>query len=239
MIRRMSARLVPLRFLALLLVSLLCASVDAATSIHAGVYVKLLPGKEFCTDYHAYRDPQGDPVLVTFQHRCIDPRLAGISTKLYAPSSAAFKRGPEIPLRDNIDTFGDISQIFFYAEQTGTYKMCFLLPLRKPAMRFEMSFSAANDIVEPPKLEDGAVVVDKPPEMADYADRLRMLNLSVETTVDELRMYQTRRYFFDHTVNSAFYLCILSVVLNMFIALGLSVWSKRYLEQYFIKQKIA
>ncbi|GET93655.1 hypothetical protein, conserved [Leishmania tarentolae] len=217
----------------------LCASVDAATSMHAGVYVKLLPGKEFCIDYHAYRDPQSDPVLVTFHHRCIDPRLAGITTKLYEPSSEPLKRGAEVPLSEHIDTFGDISQIFFYAEKTGTYKMCFLLPLRKPPMRFEMSFSAADDIVEPPKVEDDAFVVDKPPEMADYADRLRMLNLSVETTVDELRMYQTRRYFFDKTVNSAFYVCLFSVLLNIVIAVGLTVWSERYLKRYFVKQKIA
>ncbi|CAG9584110.1 conserved hypothetical protein [Leishmania major strain Friedlin] len=230
------------RVLGLLTVCLLCAlcaRVVAAASMHAGVYAKLLPGKEFCADYHAYRDPQSDPVPVTFHHRCIDPRLAGITTKLYGPSSEPLKRGPEIPLSETIDTFGDISQIFFYAEKTGIYKMCFLLPLKKPAMRFEMSFSAANDIVEPPKVEDGAFVVDKPPEVADYADRLRMLNLSVETTVDELRMYQTRRYFFDKTVNSAFYVCVFSVLLNIAIAVGLTLWSERYLKRYFVKQKIA
>ncbi|KAG5464406.1 hypothetical protein LSCM1_00590 [Leishmania martiniquensis] len=230
------------RALALVVVCLLlalCASAAAATSVHSGVYVKLLPGKELCLDYHAFRDPQGDPVLVTFQHRCIDPHLAGIMAKLYAPSAEAFQRGPEIPLSDTIDTFGDISQLFFHAEETGTYKLCLLLPLRKPAMRFEMSFSAANDVVEPPKVEDDAFVVDKPPELADYADRLRMLNVSLETTVDELRMYQTRRYFFEKTVNSAFYMCICSVLLNIFLAVGLSVWSERYLEQYFVKQKIA
>ncbi|KAI5691614.1 emp24 [Leishmania braziliensis] len=237
-----SAMMAALRVLALVVLCLLCGlctRVDGSKSLHAGVYVKLLPGKEFCADYHAYRDPQSDPVLVTFQHRCIDPRLAGIITKLYAPSREPLKRGLQIPLSENIDTFGDISQIFFHAEQTGTYKICFLLPLKKPAMRFEMSFSAVNDIVEPPKLEDDAFVVDKPPEMEDYADRLRMLNLSVETTVDELRMYETRRYFFDETVNSAFYLCIFSVLLNIVIAVGLTVWSERYLERYFVRQKIA
>ncbi|KAG5465142.1 hypothetical protein LSCM4_00594 [Leishmania orientalis] len=237
-----SAMTIALRIFALVAVCLLCAlcaSVDASTSVHAGVYAKLFPGRELCLDYHAYRDPQGDPVLVTFQHRCIDPRLAGIMTKLYAPSSEPFKRGPEIPLSDTIDTFGDISQLFFHAEHTGTYKLCLLLPLKKPAMRFEMSFSAANDVVEPPKVDDDAFAVDKPPELVDYADRLRMLNLSLETTVDELRMYQTRRYFLEKTVNSAFYLCISSVLLNIVIAVGLSVWSERYLEQYFVKQKIA
>ncbi|KAK7194049.1 emp24/gp25L/p24 family/GOLD [Novymonas esmeraldas] len=228
-----------LRLLLLCGLCLLATRSRAVISIHSGVYAKLLPGKEFCVDYHAYRDPQGDPVLVTFQHRCIDPRLAGISTKLYAPSSEPGKRGAEVALAENIDTFGDISQIFFYAERSGAYKMCFILPLMKPAMRFEMSFSAANDIVEPPTLEDDAFVVDKPPELSDYADRLRMMNVSVETTVDELRTYQMRRSLFEKTVNSALYLCIGSVALNIAIAAGLSIWSEKYLERYFVKQKIA
>lgn len=231
------------RSVGLVVAWLLCAlcvqEARAVTYLHSGVYVKLLPGKELCVDYHAYRDPQGEPVLVTLQHRCIDPRLAGISTRLYGPSTEKHKRGPELPLTEVLDTFGDTSPVTFYAEQTGTYKMCFVLPLMKPAMRFEMFFSAANDIVEPPKLEDDAFVVDKPPEMLDYSDRLKMMNVSVETTLDELRTYQTRRYFFDKTVNSAFYLCLSSVVLNVVIAVGLTMWSERYLERYYVKQKIA
>jgi hypothetical protein len=208
-------------------------------NLFSGVYVKLLPGKELCLNYNALRDPQEDPVTVAFQHRCIDPRLAGIRVKLYAPSTEPGKRGREVPLSETIDTFGESTQIFFKAEQTGTYKMCFLLPLMKPAMRFEMSFSAVNDVVEPPMLEDDAFVVDKPPEMRDYADRLHMINISIETTVDELRMYQARRSFFDHTTRSAFNLCLFSVLLNIVIAVGVSLWSERYLERYYVKQKIA
>lgn len=228
---------------ALLLVVLMAATTIASAAspynLFSGVYVKLLPGKELCLNYNAYRDPQEDPVTVAFQHRCIDPRLASIRTKLYAPSSEPGKRGAEVPLSEAPDTFGETTQIFFKAEQTGTYKMCFLLPLMKPAMRFEMSFSAVNDVVEPPTLEDDAFVVDKPPEMSDYDDRLRMLNISIETTVDELRMYQTRRSFFDHTTKSAFNLCLFSVLLNIVIAVGVSLWSERFLERYYVKQKIA
>ncbi|KPA81660.1 putative mitochondrial hypothetical protein [Leptomonas pyrrhocoris] len=230
--------------LALVLVALLALATGTASAgssyfLFSGVYVKLLPGRELCLNYNAYRDPQEDPVTVAFQHRCIDVRLATVRTKLYAPSAEPGKRGREIPLNEFVDTFGDNTQILFKAEQTGTYKMCFLLPLMKPAMRFEMSFSAVNDVVEPPTLEDDAFVVDKPPEVQDYADRLQMLNLSLETTVDELRMYETRRYFFDHTTRSAFNLCLLSVVLNIVIAVGVSLWSERYLEKFYVKQKIA
>lgn len=228
---------------ALVLLSTATTTVSAvganSYNLFSGVYVKLLPGKELCLNYNAYRDPQEDPVTVAFQHRCIDTRLAGIRTKLYAPGTEPGQRGPEIPLSEQLDTFGDNSQIFFKAEQTGTYKMCFLLPLMKPAMRFEMSFSAVNDVVEPPTLEDEAFVVDKPPEMDDYADRLHMINISLETTVDELRMYQARRSFFDHTTKSAFNLCLFSVVLNIVIAVSVSLWSERYLERYYVKQKIA
>lgn len=228
--------------LAVLLLVLSHASTVSASSqysLFSGVYVKLLPGKEFCLNYNAYRDPQEDAVTVAFQHRCIDPRLAAIRTRLYAPSSEPGQRGAQLPLDETLDTFGETTQIFFKAEQTGTYKMCFMLPLMKPAMRFEMSFSAVNDVVEPPTLEDDAFVVDKPPEMADYEERLRMINISIETTVDELRMYQTRRSFFDHTTRSAFNLCLMSVLLNIVIAVGVSLWSNRYLERYFVKQKIA
>ncbi|KPI90588.1 hypothetical protein ABL78_0348 [Leptomonas seymouri] len=224
---------------ALLALATFAASAPSPYTLFSGVYVKLLPGKELCVNYNAFRDPQEDPVTVAFQHRCIDPRLASIRTRLYAPSSEPGKRGREIRLAEEIDTFGDNTQIFFKAEETGTYKMCFLLPLMKPAMRFEMSFSAVNDIVEPPMLEDDAFVVDKPPEIEDYSDRLQMINISIETTLDELRMYQARRYFFDGTTRSAFNLCLLSVVLNIVIAIGVSIWSEKYLERYYVKQKIA
>ncbi|KAL7695582.1 emp24/gp25L/p24 family/GOLD [Lotmaria passim] len=239
----MAAASTRLFLVALTLLALTAAIAATASkspySLFSGVYVKLLPGKELCLNYHAYRDPQEDPVTVALEHRCIDPRLAEIRTRLYAPSSEPGKRGREIPLDDKLDTFGENTQIFFKAEQTGTYKMCFLLPLMKPAMRFEMSFSAVNDVVEPPMLEDDAFVVDKPPEMSDYAERLYMMNISLETTVDELRLYQARRSFFDHTTKSAFNLCLFSVLLNIVIAVGVSMWSERYLERYYVKQKIA
>lgn len=210
-----------------------------ALTTHSGVYTKLLPGKEFCINYDAHRDPQEDPVTVVLQHRCLDARLAGIRLTLYSPGKNPGERGAVVPLDDNLDTFGDIASIIFKAEETGTYTMCFILPKLKPPMRFEFKFVASNDLVEPPVLEDGAIVVDKPTEVLDYEDRLRMLNISIMTTMEELRLYQVSRFSFDDTASAVFNICIGSVVVNIALALIIGFFSDKYLKRYYQKQKIA
>lgn len=221
------------------LAALVLMAVCGSTTVASEVYVKLLPGREFCVNYEAFRNPEAEPAKVSFQHRALDPRLAGIRTTLYAPGSEPGQRGRELPLEGTLDTFGDVVSLFFDAEESGTYTLCFISPTRQPIMRFEMNFAASNDYVEPPTTEDGTIVVDKPTEVKDYDDRLHMLDVCVKTTNEELRMYQMRRFMFDHTMESTFYAVVASVLLNVVLAVGLSVWSEKYLERFFIKQKVA
>lgn len=220
--------------LVLLLLPLL-ALPTAATE----VYLKLLPAKELCVGHYVFRDPEGDPVKVSFTHRSLTPRLAALRLTAYAPSDSLDTRGAPIDLKDDgMDTYGDISSLFFDAETTGVYMVCIKTRLRTPILGMEMHFSASNDYVEPPVVDNGeAVVIDKPVEIADYDDRLKMLKLSVRTTRDELRMAETRRFMFDHTSRSIFNVTVGFSLFNLLLAVLLSWWSERFMERYYLKEK--
>lgn len=147
--------------------------------------------------------------------------------------------GERVQLDEGLNTFGQVTSLYFKATQSGIYTLCMRTPLRHPVVRFEVSFVATNDIVQPVQVEDGVPVVDKEVEMRDYDTRLHMLQTSLQSTVDELRMYQTRRFAFDLKTDKVFYLVLGSTLLNALFALLFSVYSQRYIRKSVMKLKIS
>ncbi|KEG11743.1 hypothetical protein DQ04_02321070 [Trypanosoma grayi] len=215
--------------LSLLLLLLLAASLQQAA---AEVYIKLLPGKELCLNYEGYRDPEEDPPLVDVRHRTLNPRAVNIRTRLYSPSGALTTP------TGRIDPYGTPSSFFFKVEETGTYRLCMRTPLSHPPLKMEMRFSGEKDLIAPTTTVEGAEVVDKPVEVEDYRDRLHMLDVSVEVTLDEVRMSENRLHMLDETMRSTYYRVVGMLALNVVVAVGLNVWAEKHLERYFVKKKI-
>ncbi|EPY29718.1 hypothetical protein AGDE_09893 [Angomonas deanei] len=205
----------------------------------AEVYFKLHPGKEFCLAYEALRDPESDPATVAFYYRIKDPRLLNIKTTLYSPSPNGERK-----TRTSVDLklsslSGDIRQAFFEARETGTYYVCMRIPLMQPIIRVTAGFQASNDVVPAREADDGALVIDKPPEIEDYTDRISFLETALKGIVDETRRFEARHSLVDDTINSALYLLIGSTVVNVIIIFIIFAFSEKLLERAFMKDKIA
>ncbi|RNF26885.1 uncharacterized protein Tco025E_00848 [Trypanosoma conorhini] len=198
----------------------------------AEVYIRLFPGKELCLNYEGYRDPEDDPPTVDLRHRGLDPRNVNIRTRLYNPS------GAQVVLSERIDPFGTPYSLFFKVTETGTYRVCMRTPLSHPPLRFEMRFVGENDLVDPTTTTEGVPVVDKPVDVEDYQARLKMLDLCVQVTLDEVRMGENRLHMFDDVTQLTYYLTAGMLFLNLALSIGLSVWAEKYLERYFMKKKI-
>ncbi|KAH9578209.1 GOLD domain [Trypanosoma melophagium] len=220
----------PLPLSLLLLLLLLLLLVDEVAG--SAVYVKLFPGREFCVSYEGRRDPEEDPPTVDIRHRALDPRNVNVRTRLYGPNGAQLLKG------DRIDPFGLPASIFFKVTETGTYRLCMRTPLSHPPLRFEMRFVGEKDLVEPATTTEGTEVVDKPVGVEDYKERLNMLDICVQVTLDEVRMSENRLYMLDEVTKSTYYRVVGMLILNVTLAIGLSVWAEKYLERYFTKKKL-
>ncbi|RNF05945.1 hypothetical protein TraAM80_04281 [Trypanosoma rangeli] len=200
--------------------------------VAAEVYIKLLPGKELCLNYEGYRDPEDDPSIVDLRHRGLDPRSVNIRTRIYNPS------GEQGVLNERIDPYGTPSSLFFKVTETGTYRVCMRTPLSHPPLRFEMRFVGENDLIDPATTIEGVPVVDKPVEVEDYRSRLRMLDICVQVTLDEVRMSENRLHMFDDVTQMTYHITVGMLLLNVALSIGLNVWAEKYLERYFMKKKI-
>ncbi|ORC90325.1 uncharacterized protein TM35_000081230 [Trypanosoma theileri] len=198
----------------------------------SAVYLKLLPGKELCVTYEGHRDPEEDPPTVDIRHRALDPRNVHVRTRLYGPSGAELLHG------ERIDPFGHPASIFFKVTETGTYRLCMRTPLSHPTLRFEMRFVGERDLMEPATTVEGTEVVDKPVGVEDYKDRLNMLDICVQVTLDEVRMSENRLHMLDEVTQATYYRVVGMLILNVALAIGLNVWAEKYLERYFTKKKI-
>ncbi|EPY36490.1 hypothetical protein STCU_00555 [Strigomonas culicis] len=214
---------------------LLCLT-EAATP---GVYLKLVPGVPLCVNYEAVRDPDADPAMVSVHHRAIDSRLIYIRSELYSPGPAPGVRGPKIPIKTDLNSLGHMRQINFEARETGTYVLCLTTPLRQPMIRIEVRFSAANDLIDPPTADDDALVVDKPVTLDDYENRIRLLEIAAKDMTDGIRGFEMAHSLLDQRIQDTLYLAIGTTVLNMVVGVLLFFWAQKYLEKFFVKQKIA
>lgn len=222
----------------LLVATALAAFIFLPVTEASEVYVKLYPGRELCIAHSVYRDPEADPVKVSFSHRALSPRLAHISTRLFAPSTSLDVRGTELKL-DLVDSFGSVTSSFFDAEESGIYTICLKTPRHHPILPFEFSLEAANDFIAPIETNDGGVVVDKPVELSDYEQRLSMLDVSVKTTRHEIRSLQLRRFSFDEASQRALLTVVLFSLLNLVVVALVFFFAEKILERYFIKNKLA
>ncbi|CAD2213157.1 hypothetical protein AGDE_03980 [Angomonas deanei] len=113
------------------------------------------------------------------------------------------------------------------------------IPLMQPIIRVTAGFQASNDVVPAREADDGALVIDKPPEIEDYTDRISFLETALKGIVDETRRFEARHSLVDDTINSALYLLIGSTVVNVIIIFIVFAFSEKLLERAFMKDKIA
>ncbi|EAN78323.1 emp24/gp25L/p24 family/GOLD, putative [Trypanosoma equiperdum] len=206
---------------------------QSALSSQNGVYVKLFPGRELCLSYEGYREVEETPPTVALRHRALSPRNVNVRTRLYGPDGNIIRHD------DRIDPFGQPASFFFKVTKTGTYRVCMRTPLNHPPLSFDMRFIGERDVAQSPETVEGVEVADKPIEASDYQSSLHMLDICVQVALDEVRMSENRLHLLDEITNSTYNRVVGFLILNVLLVIVASVGSEKYLERFFIKQKIA